>query len=832
MDDHTSSTGSVSRRGIITGGAGIGLGLLATGATAAATGGAALAQPATDPAQPGRRRQTFDFGWKFLRDDPQNGQTPGLDDSAWRDVDLPHDWSIEGPLGAGEPSGGPGGWAPTGVGWYRKRFATPSGSGPGRRALVEFDGVYQNSKVWINGHFLGERPYGYVAFAYDLTPHLKADGDNVLAVRVDNSHQPNSRWYSGSGIYRHTWLTTTRDVHVAHWGTQVIPEKVTVESATLKIRTRVENEGGRPIRATLLTSLLDGSGQTVESAESVRTIGQGRDYTFAQQLRVDDPKLWSVGTPTMYTLRSTVRTPDGVVDTYDTPVGVRSAVFDADRGLLINGERVKMNGVNLHHDAGLVGAAVPERVWERRLEILKEMGCNAIRTGHTPYPAEVLDLCDRMGFLVMNEVFDEWKVPKPQIAPNGYSAYFDEWYERDVVSVVHRDRNHPSVVLWSAGNEVADQSPEGDPNGHRTLKKLTDVFHREDPTRPVTVGCDRIAHQRPGAATTEKFLAGLDVVGYNYADRWGERAHLYYAPDREAYPDKPKIGTESRSMSSHHVDVENLYRFVSTRDYVAGDFMWTGFDYLGESGSPASRGAGSGVINLCGFKKTGFYFYQSQWTQEPMVHLFPHWNQTVPRGQVVAVRCYTNCDSVELFLNDRSLGTKGYWHPPVGMVGDYGQYPPRRSGPRTTSDLHLGWDVPYEPGTLRAVGRRGNQVVTTLEVATTGAAAAIRLSVDRSRIAADRRDVAHLTAEIIDAYGRVVPTGNNRVTWSVEGAGTYLGSDNGNMSDLQQYQLTERNAFQGRLLAMVRAGASPGAVKVNATSPGLTAASVEFQTGA
>ena len=834
MTDQTVATGGATRRQLLRGGAGLGMGLLAAGVIPEITG-TSVAHAADDATQEGRHRATFDFGWKFVRGDQDGAQDPAFDDAGWQDVDLPHDWSIEGPLSASEPSGGPGGWVPTGIGWYRKRFTVPS-SRAGRRFVIDFDGVYQRSTVWINGHELGHRPYGYVPFAYDLTPHL-IDGDNVIAVRVDNSRQPNSRWYSGSGIYRHTWLTAMHDVHVGQWGTQVIVENAAADAATLQIRTRVQNEGGRPLQVFLQTDLVDAEGRTVETVESSKTVPHGKEHTFRQQMDVDNPTLWTVDDPVMYTIKSTVRTRPGpggdalgVADVYLTPIGIRTAVLDADRGLLINGQQVKMNGVNLHHDGGLVGAAVPEGVWVRRLTILKEMGCNAIRTGHTPFATEVLDLFDRMGFLVMNEVFDEWKSPKPQVAPNGYSAYFEEWFERDVVNVVHRDRNHPSVVMWSAGNEVADQSPEGDPNGHVTLRRLNEVFHREDPTRLVTVGCDRMGHERPGAATTDEFIAEMDIVGYNYCNRWRNRAHLYMEVDREKWGHKPMVGSESSSMTTNHsLDVENQYKFISTRDYASGDFMWTGVDYLGEASSPNSRGFSGGVLNLCGFKKNGYHFYQSQWTEEPMVYLFPHWNQNVPAGRLVSVRCFTNCDSVELFLNGRSLGVKGYWHPAIGMIESYGNYPPERNTPRTTSDLSLVWDVPYEPGTLRAVGRKLNDVAVTTELSTTTAPAAVRLSVDRDVITADRRDVAHVVAEIVDANGLVVPTASNRVTWSVSGPVTYLGSDNGNMSDRQDYRLTERNAFQGKLLAILQAQDGSGEVTVSATAPGLAGATARFR---
>jgi len=488
-----------------------------------------------------------------------------------------------------------------------------------------------------------------------------------VAVQVDNSLQPNSRWYSGSGIYRHTWLTAVNPLHVAQWGTFVTTPRVSKDAAAVQVKTTVRNDGAGIAACTLLSELLGPDGSVMRIAESTEQIAANADYEFVQQLNVENPALWSVATPVLHTLRSTVRVGQTTADEYLTLFGIREALFDADKGFLLNGEHVKLNGVCLHHDGGAVGSAVPERVWERRLEILKAMGCNAIRTSHNPPAPEFLDLCDRMGFCVMNEAFDEWKAGKPQVRSHGYSLDYDDWHERDVTDFVQRDRNHPSVVLWSCGNEIGDQLT---PNGTGLLRDLLRIFHREDPTRPVTAACDQIAAE-PRAAPVE-FLNLLDVVGYNYADRWRERRELYYSEDKQAHPNWRMIGTESSGeggvrgdyrglftvagaaagagrgaggfgggLRGLGLDTEELWRFVRTRDYVAGDFMWTGIDYLGESFWP-NHGASSGCIDSCGFPKDGYYFYQSQWTSKPMLHLFPHWNWKGREGQFIPVTCYTN----------------------------------------------------------------------------------------------------------------------------------------------------------------------------------------------
>jgi len=809
-----------------------------------------LSSRAAEAQPPARIRETFDFDWKFFKGDAPGADQPAFSDAAWRTLDLPHDWSIEGPFTQDAKSSGSGGYAPTGIGWYRKRFRLPDPY-TGRSVRIEFDGVYQNSEVWINGHHLGNRPFGYISFAYDLTPHLAA-GENVVAVKVDNSAQPGSRWYSGSGIYRHTWLTALNDIHIPLWGTYVITPRVSKEFANVQVKTRVRNQRTAAANCKLTTSVVDRTGKIVQSADAAQEIAANDEYEFVQQIRVDNPTLWSVASPNLYTVRSTVQSGGKTVDEYDTTIGIREAIFDADRGFILNGERVKLNGVCLHHDGGAVGAAVPERVWERRFALLKEMGCNAIRTSHNPPAPEFLDLCDRLGFLVMNEAFDEWRAPKGQIGPYGYSQYFDEWHERDVTDFVRRDRNHPSVVIWSAGNEIGDQVAS---RGVETLRSLITIFHREDPTRHVTAGCDQISAEP--RSVSQEFLSLLDVVGYNYVDRWRDRREKYYSIDRAAYPQRRVIGTESSGMGGvrgdyrslipggtpaaparggfgfgrgvRGLDTEQLWKFVRTHDYVAGDFMWTGIDYLGEAFWPTKSGS-AGVIDTCGFLKDGYYFYQSQWTEKPVLHLFPHWNWKGHEGEFLPVVCYTNCDTVELFLNGKSVGLKGYAFPRPGMEQRYGTYPPRARVPRTTNDLHLSWDVPYEPGTLKAVGMKEGKVVIEREVSTVGDPSRILLSVDRETILADRRDVAHVTVKVVDVNGRTVPDAAHEIAFEISGPGKLIGLDSGDPASHEDFKGTRRKVFHGLCLAMVQSTAQSGQIRVSAASPGLQPASITVRT--
>ena len=796
---------------------------------------------------PPRSRDSFDFSWKFCKGDVPGAQQPDFVDGNWQDIDLPHDWSIEGPFDENAPAGGSGGYLPTGIGWYRKHFNIPE-SYQEKKVSIEFDGVYQLSEVWINGQYLGKRPFGYISFYYDLTPYLKFGGENMIAVKVDNSRQPNCRWYSGSGIYRHTWLLVTNKVHVAQWGTFVTTPQVDMGAAVVQIKTRVQNEGANAAECRITNTILDRDGNPVVGAQvsESASIAPNGEYEFVQQIRVVEPHLWSTENPYLYKMRTFVMSQTS--DAYDTAFGIRKIEFDVDRGFLLNGKQVRLNGVCLHHDGGPVGAAVPDRVWERRLEILKAMGCNSIRTSHNPYSPEFMDMCDRLGFMVMNEVFDEWKQNK---TPAGYGNYYDEWSKLDVTNFVHRDRNHPSVLLWSAGNEIGEQVAT---EGPEMLKKLIEIFHGEDPTRPVTMGCDRIAANLTGReiGAPPEFLELLDVVGYNYSDRRNKRAETNYSDDRHAYPNRKFIGTENGSMGgirgdyselvpesntaaprrrhNRGLDFEQLWKFRRVYEYVSGDHMWTGIDHIGESPAWPAKGSGAGVLDTCGFPKDGYYFCQSQWTDKPMIYAFPHWNWKGKEGDIIPVLCYTNCDTVELFVNGKSYGVQGYWFPRVGYWPPQGEAATRSAAPRTTSDLHLTWTVPYVPGTLKFVGTKDGKVVVTEEITTTGEPAGITLSMDRSSIAADRRDVTHITVRIIDAQGKIVPTAGNEVTFEIQGEGKLIGVDSGNLRSSEDYKSNRRKVFNGLCLAIVQSTAKSGQIQITATSPGLKSCSVTVTT--
>jgi len=792
-------------------------------------------------AQQNKSRNTTDFdpGWKFSLGDFPKARQSDFNDDKWRILDVPHDWSIELENDKGAPGGGNVGFFPTGIGWYRKTFDVPKYD-PEKKYSIEFDGVYMNSEVWVNDVYLGRHPYGYSSFSYDLTGLLK-NTDNVIAVRVDNSMQPNSRWYTGSGIYRHVRLVETKRLHFEKWGIFYYTKSVENDTATMYLKASVLNDNTNSIQDIIIrNSIIDQQGGEIASSETQTSINAKSDYTARQEIVVPSPKLWSLGSSYLYTLKSTVLVNGKETDCIYTNMGIRTIRYDIDKGFLLNGKQVKMKGVNLHHDGGAVGAAVPERVWERRLQILKEGGCNAIRTAHNPVAPEFLDLCDKMGFLVMDEAFDEWIHGKREHA---YHVYFKDWYEKDLKSMVYRDRNHPSVVMWSVGNEVPDQSSQEGPQLARTL---INICKEADPTRLVTTGNDRIvADDNPAS---EEYLAEFkdEIVGYNYPDRWHERRELYYHQDKLKYPNRRVVATESSGMGGIRgayqlgdnpgkvnanythgrlIDVEQRWKYTLLNDYVIGDFMWTGIDYYGESWRWPSRGASSGYLDNCGFPKDGYYFFKSIWTEVPTLHLLPHWNLEGREGQVVPVVCYTNCDTVELFLNGKSYGVKYLEFPRKGNTERWNK-PEEGKVYTTTGDLHLSWDVVYEPGELLAKGKKDGKECT-YRVVTAGEPAQIRLSVDRSEIKAEPSDVAHVTVEILDKDGNLVPTADNLVQFEVEGA-KIIGVESGNMRDLSSPKANERKAFNGLCLAIVQAE-KPGKITVKAVSEGLTSASLTIK---
>ena len=558
-----------------------------------------------------QRSRDLCFDWKFTKGDTAAGQAVDFDDSDWKDVHLPHDWSIEGPKDKANPGGSKNGYFPGGIGWYRKHFR-PSPNDEGKRIVVEFDGVYQNSEVWINGHSLGRRPNGYIGFQHDLTPHVRFDQENVLAVRVDNSEQPNCRWYTGSGIYRDVRLTATDKLHVKHCGTYVTTPSISKVNATVRVRTEVSNSFAEPRTCELVTRVLDANRKVVAERVEIHTIPAQGDHQFDQDIEVLDPELWSIDAPKMYTILTRLKTDAVVRDEYHTQFGIRRVSFEKDRGFVLNGEQVKLKGVCIHHDAGSLGAAVPVRAWERRLEILKSIGCNAIRTSHNPPSTELLDLCDRMGFVVIDEAFDKWDAP--------YGPWFKEWWQADLTDMLRRDRNHPSVIMWSVGNEVSNQ---GRPEFMEQLKKLVDLTRAIDPTRAVTCALKpaKVLSREENAKTVTAIARLVDVISCNYSEQWFEDY-------RKEFPEIIIVASESypyyrgKDLSHKAFEPLNPWLEAAQHDYVAGTFYWTGIDYLGEAeaGWP-EHGWNCSLIDTCGLVRPVAHLHKSFWTEEPMVHI-------------------------------------------------------------------------------------------------------------------------------------------------------------------------------------------------------------------
>lgn len=805
------------------------------------------------------RSANFDEGWKFNLGDSAAYSQPDFNDSSWRSLNLPHDWAIEGDFSKENPSGTGGGALPGGIGWYRKTFTVP-GYKEGEKVYIDFDGAYMNTTVYINGHELGTRPYGYASFSYDITPWLQ-EGDNVIAVKVDNSDQPNSRWYSGCGIYRHVWLRKLDAIHVAQWGTYVTTSDITPDSAIVNIATTVDNTSATDAEVTLTTRVIDPQGKVAATVTASDNIAAGKSATVNQTARVADPQLWSLDNPALYSVVTDVAVGGKTVDTYQTTTGIRTIEFTADKGFFLNGEQVKINGVCMHHDLGALGAAVNTRAIRRQLEILQEMGVNAYRASHNPPAPEVLALCDSMGILVMDEAFDMWRKRKTE---RDYARFFDEWHERDLTDLVTRDRNHPSIIMWSIGNEVLEQWSDAAADtlsleeanlilnfGHGADKlakdsdemsvnsmltaKLADIVKQLDPTRPVTAGMNE---PNPGNHLIKS--GALDVIGLNYHDEW-------YDDAEKNYPGKPLLGSETVSAlmtrgyyknpsdsiiiapkrwdipyedpsfacsayDNEHVPWgtthENSLRRMKD-DRVMGQFIWTGFDYIGEPtpyGWPA-RSSYFGIVDLAGFPKDVYYMYQSEWRPDKTVlHLFPHWNWT-PGQTVDLLAYYNNADEVELFVNGKSQG--------VRSKGD-GEY-------------HVMWRVPFEPGTIKAVSRKAGKTVAEQVINTAGEPAQIRLTPDRATIAADGNDLSFVTVEILDSDGNLCPTAVNEVTFTVEGAGQNEGVDNGNPISLERFKADSRKAMAGKALLIVRNNGKKGDINVKAVSPGLSDATVTLK---
>lgn len=817
--------------------------LLPTGATAA------------DP-----RGRDFNSGWRFLLADSVSAAAPDFDDSSWRILNLPHDWAIEGDFSIDHPSGTAGGALPGGVGWYRKRFNAPDAEG--KNIFIDFDGAYMNSTVYINGHKLGTRPYGYASFSYDLTPWLHPDGENVIAVRVDNAEQPNSRWYSGCGIYRNVTLRTLNDIFIPLWG-QHVTSSVTDSIATLTIRSEIMSKADDVTKINLTCNLFDPDGKKIAASapQCLYIPTNSSDTIVCTGISVKSPRLWSTHAPNLYTLETVITDANSsdTLDVYTLRTGFRYFRFDPRTGFTLNGVPMKINGVCMHHDLGALGAAVNTRAIERQLEILKDMGVNAIRCSHNPPAPELLDLCDRMGMLVMDESFDMWRKKK---TAHDYSRYFTDWHERDLEMLMKRDRNHPSIILWSIGNEVLEQWTNaradtlsidqanyllnfGHPDDIQAAKeaglsvnsmlakKLADLVRHYQPDALVTAGCNE---PKP---SNHLFRSGaLDVIGFNYHNNqfdsvpvWykekpfiisesvsGLMTRGYYRMPSDSifiWPKRWDSGFSDPSMACSSYDnchvpwgnnhEETLY-MVETRPFISGQFIWTGFDYIGEPtpyGWPA-RSSYFGIVDLAGIPKDIYYMYQSQWRPDKTVlHLFPHWNHNP--GEMVDLWAYfNNADEVELLVNGVSKGSKS----------------------KPAASYHVSWRVPFEPGRVEAISRKDGQIVARRIVETAGEPARLRLTPDRTVIKADGNDLSYILVEVRDSEGRLCPDAENLIHFKVEGAGRNEGVDNGSPISLERFKSDSRKAFHGKAMLIVRNDGSPGPISVSASSPQLTSTSV------
>lgn len=762
--------------------------------------------------RPARLTHPFDDGWRFFKGDVRGAERPEFDDASWRLLDVPHDWSIEGPFDESNPTGKDGGYLPAGFGWYRKHFVAPAGHSK-RRVFVEFDGVMANSDVWVNGRHLGRRPYGYVGFRYELTKHLDFGRPNVIAVRADNSGQPASRWYTGAGIYRHVRLVATDPVHIAHWGTFVTTPRVADASATVNVRSTVVNGSDAARAVSLQVELVGPDGRVAGAAEtSPRRLAAGETADFAQEVVVKSPVRWDTRNPALYRAVARVRERKKVLDDETVTFGIREFKFEPATGFWLNGRNFKLKGVCLHHDGGAFGAAVPLRVWERRLEVLRRFGANAIRTAHNPPAPEFLDLTDRMGFIVMDENFDVWTVKKREY---DYHRYFDEWSHIDTRDMVRRDRNHPSVVIYSTGNEIHD-TPKPD-LAKRILAGLIEVFHREDPTRPVTQ-----ALFRPNVSRDyDNGLADmLDVVGQNYREK--EILAAYHQK-----PTRKILGTENTHTRE---------QWLALRDNppYAGQFLWTGIDYLGESPGWPMVAENFGLLDRTATPRPRAFQRLSWWGEVPVVYaarrvahapapptdpgygldrhpqvLFPDWTPRDLSPHDEEVEVYSNAEQVELFLNGRSLGSKA----------------------RPSDDAPRNWKVPFEPGTLRAVGTSGGRVVATHELKTAGRPARVLLSVDKSRLAHAWDDVVYVEATVVDAAGVVVPSAADLVTFNAAGAGRVVAVDSGDNASHEPFQAARRRAYQGRCFAVLKADRPRGRIDVTAAAAGLGPGAVSVEVG-
>lgn len=792
-------------------------------------------------AQQNAARVVIDFNnnWKFFLGDTAIAKEPGYNDRSWRTLNLPHDWSIEGEFSEKHPGTPNQAALPTGTAWYRKTFTLPA-KAQHKNVFIEFDGIYRNSEVWINGHYVGKRPNGYISFGYNITSYcIPGATQQVIAVKVDNSPQPSSRWYTGSGIYRNVRLVLTNKIFIDQWGTFITTPKVSAKAATIQIQSVVNNSTGKTGQGILYTDIYDASGKWVAKAKPVPANAgnwPAGKTTTNYSVTIANPALWSIETPYLYKAVTRVVVNGRVADEYVTSLGIRYFDFDVQKGFSLNGKPTKIAGVCMHHDLGALGAAVHVRAMERQLQILKEMGCNAIRTAHNPPAPEFLDLCDKMGFIVMDEAFDMWRKKKNKF---DYNIDFEQWHKQDLEDQVKRDRNHPSIFIWSIGNEIREQF---DSTGIAITRELVHIVKQLDTTRPVIAALTE-------TDTTKNFIYqanALDLLGMNYNQQ-------IYPEILKRYPGKKFVATETMSAlaSRGHYDMpsdsirfwplkgqkfvekgnpdytvsaydhvaaywgsthEQTWKIIKQYDFLSGLFVWSGFDFLGEPVPypwPA-RSSYYGIIDLAGFPKDVYYMYQSEWTNKTVLHIFPHWNwSSVKDGskEVDVWAYYNNADEVELFLNNRSLGV-------------------RKKQPL---DMHVQWRVKYEPGALKAVSRKNGKIITTKTINTAGEPNRLELVTDRKILHANGKDLSFITVRILDKNGNLVPDAENKITVEIAGEGVLAGMDNGYPASLESFKAASHKAYNGLCLAIVRSKPKAGPIRVTIHSPGLLSGSVLLQ---
>jgi len=792
----------------------------------------------------------FNKDWLFIKGEQKNASVKDFDDAGWRKLNLPHDWAIEGPFDS-KYNARTGGLPVHGIGWYRKHFNIES-SHKNKVISVEFDGAMNNAQVWVNGNLVGERPYGYIGFEFDISKYIEFGKDNVIAVKLSPEDLA-ARWYSGAGIYRNVHLKINNAIHIPQYGTYITTPTVTKEKATVIIKTRIANQNTKEKSAKLNTRIYAPNGECVSDISSDIILQVNNEGNTKDEIEIQNPQLWDIETPQLYTAVSCVTDGSKMLDCYTTKFGIRKIAYSRENGFQLNDKTVKLNGVCLHHDLGPIGAAVNRRAIERQLQIMQSMGVNALRTSHNPPSPEVLDVCDSMGIVVQVEAFDEWKLGK---VPNGYHKFFDKWHETDLRDMIKRDRNHPSVIMWSIGNEILEQ---GKKDGWMITKELTDICHDEDPTRPTTAGFNYYP-----APFTNKLADYIDIIGLNY---WPlnyqevmdmDPKYIVYGSETssltssrgvydltlDAYPDK-----STNHVSSYDVIVGPPWAYPPDVEFEQqekvtsslGEFIWTGIDYLGEPTPYGGRDNSTNgywnddwpshssyfaPVDLCGFPKDRYYLYQSQWTKEPMVHVLPHWNWEGKKGQNIPVYAYTNCEEVELFINGKSYGkkVKGVDLTPIPAefhFFDKGTY---------MSKYRLSWNVPYQPGELKVVAYTNGKEMAEKTITTSAAPYKIELTADRSNISADGQDLSFITVRALDKNGIPCPLADNKITFEVSGNGTIAGVGNGNQASLESLQGDNIKLFSGMALLIVKSTETKGMINITASSEGLENSQIELIT--